>query len=44
MIINWKGYGRRESWPNLRYYPGILLEGLRRTMKTIKITGLWVEI
>jgi hypothetical protein len=28
------GFGRKQSWPNLRHYPGILLEGLRKTTKT----------
>jgi len=31
--MNVKGYGRKRSLPNLRYYSGILLEGLRRTRK-----------
>jgi hypothetical protein len=30
-----KGYRRKWSWPNLRYYPGILLERLRKTTKTL---------
>jgi hypothetical protein len=25
MINYWKGYGRKKSWPNLRYYPFIRL-------------------
>jgi hypothetical protein len=29
--MNWKEYGRKLSWPNLRYYPGICLEGLKKT-------------
>jgi hypothetical protein len=29
--MNWKGRGRKRSWPNVSYYPGICLEGLRRT-------------
>jgi hypothetical protein len=31
--MNWKGYGRKWAWPNLRYYPGICLEGLRKATK-----------
>jgi hypothetical protein len=31
--MNWKGYGRKQSWPNLRYYPSICLEGPRKTTK-----------
>jgi hypothetical protein len=33
--MTWKGFGRKQSWPNLRYYPGIYLEGLRKTMKNL---------
>jgi hypothetical protein len=32
--MNWKGYGRKRTWLNLRYYPGTDLEGLRKIMKT----------
>jgi hypothetical protein len=28
------GFGTKCLWPNLRYYQGICLEGLRKTMKT----------
>jgi hypothetical protein len=44
-IINWKGYGRKWQWPNLRYYPDIFLEGLRKTMKiSVRRDSLWAEI
>jgi hypothetical protein len=33
--MRWKGCGRYQSWPNLRYYPGICMEGLRKPMKNI---------
>jgi hypothetical protein len=33
--MNWKWYGRKRSWPNSRYYPGICLERLKKTMKTL---------
>jgi hypothetical protein len=33
--MNQKGYGRKWPWPNLRYYPGICLEALRKTMKNL---------
>jgi hypothetical protein len=33
--MNWKGCGRHGSWPNLRYYPDICLEGLRKTMNSL---------
>jgi hypothetical protein len=29
--MNWKGYGRKQSWLNSRNYPGICLSGLRGT-------------
>jgi hypothetical protein len=32
-MVNWKGCGRKHSWPNLRYYPKICQEGLRENMK-----------
>jgi hypothetical protein len=35
-IMNWKGCGRKQSWPNLRYYPSICLEGLRKTTKYLR--------
>jgi hypothetical protein len=28
-------YGRKWSWHNLRYYPGICLEGLRKTTRNL---------
>jgi hypothetical protein len=31
----WKECGRKQSWPNLEYYPGIYLEGLRKTTKNL---------
>jgi hypothetical protein len=44
-MMNWKGYGRKQSWPNLRYFPNIFLEGLRKLQKTsVRIAGLWAEI
>jgi hypothetical protein len=33
--MNWKGCGRKRSWPNLRYYPGTRLEGVRKTTKSL---------
>jgi hypothetical protein len=29
-----EGRERYHLWPNLRYYPGIFLEGMRKTTKT----------
>jgi hypothetical protein len=31
MMISWEGFGRKRSWLILRYYPGMSLEGLRKT-------------
>jgi hypothetical protein len=33
--MNGKGYSRKRSWPNLRYYPVIRLKGLKKTMKPL---------
>jgi hypothetical protein len=33
--MNLKGFGRKWSWPNLRYYPDIYLEGFRKTMENL---------
>jgi hypothetical protein len=33
--MNSKGCGRKLSWTNLMYYPGIFLEELRNTTKNI---------
>jgi hypothetical protein len=39
--INGKECVRRQSWPNLRYYPSTCVEGLWKTMKTsVRIDGL----
>jgi hypothetical protein len=42
--MNWRGCGRKLSWPNLRYYPDIFLEVLRKATKILRIAGLRVEI
>jgi hypothetical protein len=34
-MMNWKGSGRKRSWPNLRHYLSICLEGLKKTTKTL---------
>jgi hypothetical protein len=45
MMMNGKGFGRKLSCPNLRYYAGIHLEVLRKTMiHSISIAGRWAEI
>jgi hypothetical protein len=38
--MNWKVRERARLWPNLRYYHGIYLERLRKTIKTVTISGL----
>jgi hypothetical protein len=44
-MMNGKGIVRKRSWPNLRYYTGIRLEGLRKRRKTsTSITGRRAEI
>jgi hypothetical protein len=35
--MNWKGCERKWSWPNLRHYTGIYLEGLRKTIKNCQV-------
>jgi hypothetical protein len=30
-MIHWEGHGRKQSWPILRYYRSIFLEGLNKT-------------
>jgi hypothetical protein len=30
---DWEGCGRKLSLPNVMYYPGIFLEGLKKTTK-----------
>jgi hypothetical protein len=37
--MNWKGYGRKQSWLNLKYYTGIWLEELRKIQK-----NLWIAV
>jgi hypothetical protein len=34
--MNWNGYVRKRLWPNLKYYPYIFLEGVRKTTKNPK--------
>jgi hypothetical protein len=40
-MINWKGYGRKQSCPNLKYFPSIYLEGMSKTTEDLsRIAGL----
>jgi hypothetical protein len=44
-MMGWKGFGRRQTQPNLKYYPGIRLEGLKKPLKSsLTIAGLRAEI
>jgi hypothetical protein len=43
-MMKWKGFGRKQPWPILRYYPSIHLEVLRKTAKTLRIASLWARI
>jgi hypothetical protein len=44
-MMNWKDCGRKRSWPNLRHYTGICLEGLRQPRKaSVRIAALRAEI
>jgi hypothetical protein len=33
--MNWKEFRRKRSWPNLRYCPGIRLNGLKKPTKNL---------
>jgi hypothetical protein len=35
-IMNFKGCGGKQSWPNFRYYPGIYLESLRKNIVILR--------
>jgi hypothetical protein len=39
-MMNWKGCGMKWPWSNLKYYPGICLEGLRKTAKNLSLDSL----
>jgi hypothetical protein len=44
-MMNWRGFGRKQSWPNIRYYPDIRLEGLRKNQEnSVRIAGTLAEI
>jgi hypothetical protein len=42
--MNWKGFGRKQSWPCSKYYLGILLEELSKATTSIKMAGLWAKV
>jgi hypothetical protein len=33
--MNCKGFGRKRSWPNLRFYPDVFLDGLRKATNSL---------
>jgi hypothetical protein len=33
--MKWKGYGRKWTWPNLRYFPGVCMERMREITKNL---------
>jgi hypothetical protein len=41
--MNWRGCERYWFWPNLRY-PEVCMEGLRKTMKELRLYGMPVDI
>jgi hypothetical protein len=45
-MVNWKGFRRERSWPNLGYYPSICLEELRKAKKKtlFRVADLRAEI
>jgi hypothetical protein len=34
-MINWKGFGRKQSWPSFKVQTGIHLEGIRENIKNL---------
>lgn len=34
--MNWKGFKRKQSWPNLSYNSGVFLDGLRKSMRIVQ--------
>jgi len=44
-IVNWKGYGRKCLWSDLKYYPVIFLETLGKVLETsVGIFAMSVDI
>jgi hypothetical protein len=42
--MNWKYYGRKWSWHNLRHYLGISEGFDEKHGKPIVVGGIWIEI
>jgi hypothetical protein len=36
VIMNWKAWGRKRYWPNLRHYPGFYMGGLKKIMTNLR--------
>jgi len=45
-VTNWTGNARKWSWPNLRYYPDIYLDGLKKITNETLFTmeGVLTEV
>jgi hypothetical protein len=44
-MINWKGFGRKQSWPNVKLLSWHLPGGTEENHNTsVRIAGLWAEI
>jgi hypothetical protein len=43
-MMSRKWYGRKRSWPNLRFYPGSCLDGPKITTKNLRISDIRAEI
>jgi hypothetical protein len=41
IMINWVGFGRKQSGPNQGEYLGIYLEGLTKTIKNLNEDTCW---
>jgi hypothetical protein len=43
--MNWKGYGKRQPWPNIIYHhPSIYLKELRKTTTNLSESGFRAEV
>jgi hypothetical protein len=42
--MNYKEYGRKRRWPNMRLYHGICVEEMRKTTEALRIAGLLFEL
>jgi hypothetical protein len=40
-MMYWKGCGRKQLWPALRYCPSVCLENLRNAIKTLS-QDMWL--